>query len=85
MDLIPVFKMQNTLPAVPCLEGAPTPPAPNLGLMEVPALEPIEFLLRLGSMCVFEFISLNNQEKISFNFNNFMENDGLALIDASER
>ena len=71
--------------AVPCREGAPTPPPPNLGLMEVPALEPIEFLLRLGSMYVFEFISLNNQEKISFNFNEWVQSERLGLIDASER
>jgi hypothetical protein len=40
-----------TFPAVPCLDGAGAfPPAPNLGLIEVPALEPIDILLRLGSI-----------------------------------
>ena len=48
-----LHEIESTLAAVPCLEGAPTPPAPNLGLMEVPALEPMEFLLRLGSMLVY--------------------------------
>lgn len=38
-----------TLMAVPCLETAPCW-APNLGLMEVPAREPIDILLRFGSM-----------------------------------
>ena len=37
---------------MPCLEGATWFPAPNLGLMDVPALEPMEFLLLLGSVLI---------------------------------
>jgi hypothetical protein len=39
-----------TLPAVPWREGAGALGAPNLGLMEVPAREPIDILFRLGSI-----------------------------------
>ena len=36
---------------MPWRDGAGAfPPAPNLGFMEVPALEPIDILFRLGSM-----------------------------------
>jgi hypothetical protein len=35
---------------VPCLEGAGPLPAPNLGLIDVPALEPIDCLFEFGSI-----------------------------------
>lgn len=47
---------------MPCLEGATVFPAPNFGFIDVPALDPIEFLLMFGSIQMFHkviWVNLN--------------------------